>query len=180
MLQESDEKVKIEGMKLSCELFAIRLREPTRAGDLPASLCRMLADNKVNIGFLSIASTRSETVVTCCVSAEDQDQAMELIACRPTIAAGAVFLPSVGLLSLFPHRSSCRLLGLSLSALLREAIPIHGMGSSLSMLTFITDYVCLEKAVDVLRKRLEVPPDHVPLRAPMRAKQTDIFKEDDT
>jgi len=70
-------------------------------------------------------------------------------------------------------------MGLSLSALLRAAIPVHAMASSLSMLTFVIEYACLERAVQILSRLLEVPTDHVPLRPQIRVIQTDKIKEHD-
>ncbi len=164
-------KVKIEGIKLSCELLAIQLRNPDRKGDLFSTLCRMLAERKINIAFLSADCTSGEEHATCCIAAEDQHQAQEAVASNHDLAAATTFISGVGLVALFPHQASYRVIGVPLSALLRAGIPIFGMASSLSMLTFVTEYGCLEKAVGILTDLLDIPEDHVPLRPQFPAVQ---------
>ena len=84
--------------------------------------------------------------------------------------------PSVGLLSVFPHQSSLRILGLSLYALGKASLPVYGLASSLSALTFVTDYCSLDGAVAALVSYLEMPPNQGPVRAEFRVTQSRITK----
>ena len=73
---------------------------------------------------------------------------------EPSLKDLTKFIPSVGLVTLFPHRFSLMILGLSLDALERARIPIHGIASSISSITFVTDFERLEEAVKELQEGL--------------------------
>ena len=106
-----------------------------------------------------------------CVGAEDRLRIEDLIHPGPDPADRAEFVPSVGALSLFPHRFSLKILGLAAHAFGRARFPLYAMTSSISSLTFITDYDKLSGAAVLMEETLDFPPDHTPYRPTLRVKQ---------
>lgn len=102
--------------------------------------------------------------VSCCVASEDVDRIKTIISGNPVLKESLEFIPGLGALSLFPHHSNLKLLGLSLYLLGKQRIPLYGMASSISSLTFITDYLRLDEAVATLLKFVDLPPNHSPFR----------------
>jgi hypothetical protein len=64
----------------------------------------------------------------------------------------------------FPHHSNLKLLGLALYLFGKARLPVYGMASSISSLTFITDYLQLDNAVATLLEYVDLPPNHAPFR----------------
>jgi hypothetical protein len=81
------------------------------------------------------------------------------------------FSTAVGALSMFPHHSNLKLLGLSFYLFGELRLPVYAMASSISSLTFITDYQQLDNAVAALLEYVELPPNHAPFRQDIRVIQ---------
>ena len=88
---------------------------------------------------------------TCCVAASDEARVKNVTEPISDLKACLEFSAPVDLLSVFPHQFNLKALGLSLMALGKARIPLHGFCSSLSALTFITDHAALELACSVLQ-----------------------------
>jgi hypothetical protein len=101
---------------------------------------------------------------SCCVESEDINRVKQLIDKKPTLKKNIEFILPVGALSIFPHHSNLKLLGLSFYLLGKQHLPLYGMASSISSLTFITDYSQLDNAVSVLLEYMDLPPNHAPFR----------------
>jgi hypothetical protein len=143
------EKIQIAGVKLSGELLQVNISGFSHALDAKRDLSQLLSANQINMQFLSGVCLRGRSQATCCVRAEKEGRVRD----------NAEFVPSVGLLSLFPHQFSLKILGLSLFAVGAAGVALHGMSSSLSALTLVTDYVHLNKAVAALQEYLNMPVD---------------------
>ncbi|MBW1968056.1 MAG: hypothetical protein JRF45_02080 [Deltaproteobacteria bacterium] len=101
---------------------------------------------------------------SCCVAAEDINQIKKVVAGEPKLKENLEFIPGVGTLSIFPHHSNLKLMGLAFYLLGRAHLPMYGMASSISSLTFITDYSQLDKAVSIFLEYMDLPPNHSPFR----------------
>ncbi len=167
-------KIKIDGIKLSDQLLAIQLLNDTHSPGLVLHLCKRLTENKINIAFLSSSGRGDQTRCSCCVDSKDETGAKKIILSDLSLSPYITFVPEVGLLSLFPHHSSLEILGLALCAFGDSSIPLYGMASSLSSLTFMTDFALMDKAVAALVHQLAVPPEIVPFRQQVHVRQSDI------
>ena len=98
------------------------------------------------------------------MAAEDIHRIKEVVAGEPKLSEGLEFVPGVGTLSIFPHHSNLKLLGLSFCLFGRQNLPLYGVASSISSLTFITDYAQLDNAVSILLEYMDLPPNHAPFR----------------
>lgn len=148
---------RIDGLRLSHELLFIRILPVPGAGNPCSLLYRHLADNRVNVPFLSVSGLGKDMGTCCCVSATDQGRVRALIGAAPVLRECVTFVSSVGMISLFPHQNSMTILGCSLQAFGEAGLPLYGMGSSLSSVTFVTDYARIREAATLLDKRLGGP-----------------------
>ncbi len=98
------------------------------------------------------------------MAAEDIDRIKILVAGEPKLKENLEFIPNVGTLSIFPHHSNLKLLGVSFYLLSKVRLPLYGMASSISSLTFITDYSLLDEAVTTLLEYMDLPANHAPFR----------------
>ena len=171
------EKIKIEGIKLSNELFQVNLRNRSTQENTISQFCQILAANQINIPFLSTTYLGRRMQVSCCVAVEDKSRVRNLFNSEPELGGEVEFTPSVGLLSVFPHQSSLKIFGLSLYAIGKARLPLYGLASSLSALTFITDYLHLDKAAETLEEYLELPSNQRPIRSEIRVRQSSIVKK---
>lgn len=158
------EKIAIGGMKLSAELALITLqREP----DLESQDYRVwekLTASGINIFFLSRMCTADLHETSFCVTVENGYPTREFLQSENHLHGRISFVPSVGALSLFPHQFSFEILGRALHAFGKAGIPLYGLASSISSLTFITDYDLLDQGAAVLEEFLALPPGQVPMK----------------
>jgi len=98
------------------------------------------------------------------VAAEDIHRIKKVVAGEPKLKENLEFIPGVGTLSIFPHHSNLKLLGVSFYLLSKVRLPLYGMASSISSLTFITDYSLLDEAVTTLLEYMDLPPNPAPFR----------------
>ena len=159
-----NKKIRINGIKLSNELVQINLLNGSQAQDFRALFFRLLAQNQINIPFILVTGMGEKIQGSCCVAAEDANCVEKLVAMKPELRENIEILPAVGALTLFPHYSNLKLLGLFFYLLGEAHLPLYGMASSISSLTFITDYPQLDNAVSTLLEYVDLPPNHAPFR----------------
>jgi aspartokinase len=168
----TDKKVTIGGIKVSQEMILVNLAGVENTEDMGGRLCTVLAHNQINMPFLSATQMNGRQRISCCISEADGERVKELIRLGPKPIHPVEFLPGVGLLSVFPHKFSLKTLGILLYLFGKNHIPLYGLASSISALTFVTQYTHLNKAVAAILKHLELPPAHAPFRSEIRVKQT--------
>jgi len=171
------ESIKIEGIKLSNELVQVNSRNLSNSKNTISHLCRILALNQINMPFLSTTCLDGRMYMSCCVSAEDKIQVKHLIDSEADLRENTELGSAVGLISLFPHQSNLKLLGLSLYAFGKARLPIYGLASSLSALTFVTDYAHLDKAAALLEEYFELPSNQRPFKPNIRIRQSSVGKD---
>jgi hypothetical protein len=147
--------IQIDGLKLSDELLQIGVRYSSESDYSRFLLYRRLAEHAINVAFLSSACHARDMASSCCVSIKVQDEVRDLIASDPDLEGRILLFPSVGMVSLFPHQNNMAVLGRALQAFGTVRLPLYGMGSSLSALTFITDYARLGEAAEAIKKALK-------------------------
>ena len=166
------ERIRIEGIKLSNELVGINFRNLSCAKDYISRFSHILTKNQVNLIFLSFTNIGDNNQVFCCVGIEDRLLVEELIKSDFDLASHADFISPVGSLSIFTHQFSLKILGLILNVFGKTPLPLHGLASSLSVLTCITDYSHLKNAVTAVQEYLYVPSGQISLEPEIYVKQT--------
>lgn len=150
-------KVTIGGMKLSSELALVKLQHLEKAEPHRWRIWEKLTAGRINILFLSSVCAGTHCETAFCVAVEDWCDTKAIIESEEIPNRHALFVPEVGALSLFPHRFSFEVLGLSLYAFGKAGLPFYGLASSISSLTFITDYALLDKAAAAMEEFLVLP-----------------------
>jgi aspartokinase len=164
-------RIDISGIKISRELIQFNwLKDAEKIVPGLPFFCR-IAENKINITFLGMGRDKKNSFSFCCVETEYFDQVQQLMKQDPEIQKNVEMINSVGTLTLFPHQSNFKLLGLVLTELGRNGLPIYAIGTSISALTFSTKYSLLNEAINKLGQVLNLPPDHAPFRPEFRVKQ---------
>lgn len=157
-------KIRINGIKLSTELVEINILNGSLPKDSRTLFFHLLAQHQINIPFILISGMGEKILGSCCVAVEDIDRIKKLIATEPGLRNHVAYIPAVGALSIFPHRSNLKLLALSFYLLGKQRMQLYGMASSISSLTFITDFSQLDKAVSIFLEYMDLPPNHAPFR----------------
>ena len=171
-------KIRIEGIKLSEELVAVNFRDLSTTSDSFLHFCQTLADKQINLVFLSKTGLLGNTQISLCAAINDEIRIREAVAAEPGMVSRAEFISPVGLVSIFHHQFSLKILGLVLSIFGRVPLPLYGSASSLSSLTFVTDYAQLNRAVEAIREHLDVPSDQIYLRPETRVVQSREIKKE--
>lgn len=164
-------RIDISGVKISRELIQFNWLKDAENIVPGLPFFRRMAENRINIAFLGIGGDKKKTFSFCCVDTEYFDQVQKQMKLYPEIIKNVDIINSVGTLTLFPHQSNFKLLGLVLTELGRNRLPIYGIGTSISALTFSTKYSLLNEAMDKLGQVLNLPPNHAPFRSEFRVKQ---------
>ncbi len=163
-LEGINKKIRINGIKLSTELVQVNLLDCFPPQDSRALFFRLLAQNQINIPFILVTGMGEKIQGSCCVAAEDANRVEQLFTMEPELRENIEFIPAVGALSMFPHHSKLKLLGLSFYLFGEARLSLYGMASSISSLTFITDYPQLDSVVSTLLEYVDLPPNHAPFR----------------
>jgi len=146
------EKDRLKGFNISSELVLLNIFGFENFFVSVSPFFQALKKNKINIPFLSTTfSDKGRATVSCCFTKEDIEKVKELIQKNDSLKRGSFFIHGVGLLSVFPHRSSLNALSLSLFTLRRANLSLLGMSSSISSLIFVLKHKQLGKAVDSLK-----------------------------
>ncbi len=173
------DKIRIEGIKLSGELALVQLANHPRPQYALSRACRILSSNHINMPFVSAICGSGRSQASCCVEAEEYAHVSALLDEDPDLFGYVDIVPSVGLLSVFPHQFSLRILGLSLHALGKTGLTIHGLTSSLAPLTFILDHAVLDEAAAALQVFLELPPGQKPFRSHFQVTQSPVRRKEE-
>lgn len=156
----------IGGLKASAELVQINLS----AGDSPpiTAVFDRLARSRINMVFVTLSVVSGGFVGACAVSADSWPAAEPLL---QRAAAAVEIVSPVGTLTVFPHRARTDLLDGVLNAFAAAGLPVYSIASSISAITFATDYRRLTQAVSVIRDIAQLPDNHAPLECPWCVKQ---------
>lgn len=171
------EKVKIGGIKLSSKLIQLSLLNQDNFGSSISLLFKILNENQINMPFISTSTCGEISQAYCCVSFEDEKRIKDIVGTIEGLDKQIQFINEVGMLSVFPHGSSLKILSLLLYALGNARIPIFGITSSISTLTIITDYDKLEKAVTSLSNYFDLPAGHSPFKSDVSLKTQEYYKK---
>jgi hypothetical protein len=159
-----NKKIRINGIKLSTKLVQINLLNASLPENTRSLFFRLLSLNQINIPFILLTCMGEKILGSCCVGSEDISRIKTVIDKEPALKENIEFISSVGALSIFPHHSNLKLLGLSFYLLGKQNMPLYGLASSISSLTFIMDYSKLDEAVLILLEYMDLPPNHAPFR----------------
>ncbi len=161
----------INGLKISGELYLLRLYEDSRGSGLLPAFCSLLAGSQINMPFLSTEPYAGGTRTTCCVDAAHHALLKSVLRTEPVLQERAEFTAEVGLLTLFPHRSRLMMFGRSLRALAQAGLRVFAVASSVGTLTYVLEYARLDKAAAVLQACFELAGNHASFKADLQLRR---------
>jgi aspartokinase len=116
-----------------------------------------LAQDRINMNLLITEEGKESGGILCCMAAADGSRTRKLIDTNPDLTNYAEMHEPVGLISIFPLRSSLKTVGLALIALAEARVPVYGFCSSLSALTFVIDHDRLQEALAAFEGCFDFP-----------------------
>ncbi|NNG01594.1 MAG: hypothetical protein HKM93_19555 [Desulfobacteraceae bacterium] len=143
---------KVKRLKLSDPMIGVSLHHASPITGVKENVCRVFAENQVNLTFITTRDTHEGNSVFCCLDAGGRSvlaNVLKKITTDPAMEH-RVF-PAVTLLSAFPHQSDLQMMFQLLRALRCSLIPVHAAASSIGALTFVIDTNLAETAVDSLQ-----------------------------
>ncbi len=161
---EESINTRIRGIKANSDLVLINLFRSHAIGPAPIFLLQALADNKINISFLTRIRTESDTTCSCCVSINDIGRVACLVDEAISHGERVEVVRGVAAVSVFPHHYHLNVLGTVVGLLGQKGIPVLAMGTSLSTVTVVVDCRILPRVVALFGEMfdLPVPPMSVP------------------
>ena len=175
------QKLKVGGLKQSLELCQFDLRGPDSSENTVSKISKLLASQKCNIEFLTYnpKSNRSPQL-TLCVSQDKFSEASEILRKNGLLPTSwhTTCRQHVGILTVFPHHSATQILAVIMVSWGGQSIPIFGIATSLSAISFGTNYHIIDKAVEAIHDSFQLPENRAPLKPEIRYYQSDIVKGD--
>jgi hypothetical protein len=149
------EKVHLEGMTGTEALVRVNLVKGSDSGDLLRGFLRSLAQHRINMRLFIGAERPLGVQASCCVADVDIIRVKTLVDSNPDLKGCIEHQGAAALVSIFPHRFDLKTVGLALIAFSEAKLPLHGICSSLSALTFVTDQARLQEVFTVLQTQFD-------------------------
>jgi len=175
------EKLKIGGLKQSLELCQFDLRGPDSSEKTVLGISKLLASQKINVNFLTYyPNTNSYHHLTFCISQDRFSDTSEILKKEGSLPMGweVNCREHVGIISIFPHHSGMKILSIIMVSWAEQSIPILGISTSLSAISFVTDYHIIDKAIKVVQDLFQLPDDHAPIKPEILYYQSTVVKRD--
>jgi hypothetical protein len=145
------EKVQMEGMTGTGPLMRVSIVGDLPGADTMTGFLRSLATSRINMRLFIGAESGCGVQATCSVSDADAIRTEVLADSIPELKRCTERRGAEALVSIFPHRFNLQTVGLALMALAEARLPMYGLCSSLSALTFITDHARIQEVFAVFQ-----------------------------
>lgn len=165
------ERVSVGGIKLSPEQVQFSSTRPVSEQCLLTPALKCIAGRHINITYLSSSVTSGQVSVSLCVEAAHHMEVKGILETAVKSPQHLQCIPSVGTLTIFPHRNSFVLPGRILQAFAVNNLPIYGLCTSISALSVVTAFNRLDSAITALEDIVEVPRNHSPFRQELTIRQ---------
>lgn len=165
------ERISVGGIKLSPEQVQFSFTRPVAEHGSLASALKLIASRHITITYLSSSATSGQVSVSLCVEAAYHMVVKGILQTAVKSPQHLQCIPSVGTLTVFPHRNSFVLPGRILQAFSVNNLPIYGLCTSISALSVVTAFNRLDSAITALEDIVEVPRNHSPFRQELTIRQ---------
>jgi hypothetical protein len=151
------DRLLVEGCKFRSGLWRVEVLHASPPDGFLTDFLRIFTEGRINLEVLIGSQAEDRLKLSCLVAAEEGSRVSDLIHADPSLSTRTTFRAPVALLSIFPHKADLRAVGLGLLALAQKGISLYGFCSSLSTLTFITDFTQAETGLDALGACFDLP-----------------------
>lgn len=171
---EEEAKIRIGGIKFSEELIQLTVALKSPADSSINQLLHLIAEKHINIHFLCHSVVCKSPATIFCVLRSDMAGVEQILAHSPHRKEHVSSIPSVGTLTLFPHKNDFKLLGLIFDFFGRNRFPVHSLSTSISAIAINTDFHLLDNIGQKLQNIIELPDNHAPFRQEFRVTQIQL------
>lgn len=139
---------KLGGFKVLKEVVRIATVSSLESGNIPAELCRNIAEKKINLPYFTCLNDGHQWGVTFMVDAADGMRAAQLLEETPS----KIFSPNSKsvILSVFPHRKNPEITGSLFEAFGQQGIEPEALANSPSAISVVLKEESLTKASEAL------------------------------
>ncbi len=162
--------IPLDGMKFSEKLALVTLSADTPPPGAEVDVLKALAGHQINLFYLSVSRAADRTRVSFCVAADVLNHVEPLAAAAGGGLWACVPVDSVGLVTFYPHERRLEALTLALGVFADFQLPVFGVASTLSALTFVTAFEELDRAGMRLQEVFGLPAHHAPFKPEFRVK----------
>jgi len=167
--------IRLGGIKFSEELVQITVSRTSVHDSEIQYLLNLMTGKKINLPFLchTGAASEADSTTVFCVERSEYDTVQQLLSLSTLHISQWFSIPSVGTVTIFPHRNSFRVLGTSLAVFGKNGYPVYSVGTSISALAVNTDFSMLDEIASSLQQYFELPENHAPFRPEFQLKEMD-------
>lgn len=171
---EDGQKVHIGGIKFSEELIQVTVVCKSPDASSLHQLLQLIAERNINIPFLchSVYTRTPESIF--CVDRSELGRIQQILNFSSFQSEQINIVPSVGTLTLFPHRNEFGLLGSTINFFGSNGFPIYSLSTSISAIALNTDYFLLDEIAEKLQDIITLPENHAPFRQGFRVTQIQL------
>jgi len=171
---EYGQKIHIGGIKFSEELAQVTVGCKTTDDCTIHQLLHLLAERDINLTFLCHAGLSGNIESIFCIDRADLGKVQQILIRSSLPNEQVQIIPSIGTLTLFPHRNEMKLLGLVIGLFGKHGFPVHSFSTSISAIAFNTDYSLLDEITERLQDIFVLPENHAPFRQDFRVTQIQL------
>lgn len=168
---DEEQKIRIGGIKFSEELIQITVACPSPDNSALCQLLQLIAEKNINISFLCHSVLTGTPGCNFCVGSTELARIRNILSCSSMPEKDRGIIESVGTITIFPHRNDIRLVGRVIQLFGRNGFPLYSFCTSISAITFNTDYLLLDTIATELQTLLLLPENHAPFRQGFRVTQ---------
>ncbi len=168
---KNSERIRVGGIKISSELVQFVYTCPSHTEFKIQSALEKLASRNINITYLTFATSGNVITSSFCVTSDNITTVQGIIHSNTDSSDIIQIFPSVGSLTLFPHRNSIAMCGKVLKLFGKHNLVVYGVCTSISTLTLITDFSRLNDAITALEEIVELPENHSPFQQEFQIRQ---------
>ena len=175
------ERLKIGGLKLSFVLGQFELRGPDPPQKILSTVSKALSAEKINIEFLTYNSSNGNGYhISLCVNEENFSTTAKIFQKNDWLPLNweVIARERIGMVTIFPYQSALSLVDIILVTWRENSIPIYGVATSLSAVSVLTDFLAMDKAVEVIQGSFQLPDNHAPLKPEFHYDQSTVNKKD--
>ncbi len=158
--------MKMNGIKLGQGY--LRSAREFSASQPETPIYTLLADHGINTEFLQMVTAAESCYLSCCLAPDVQETAQGLAMPQPD---------RVSLMSVYPHRSSLKILASFISLLTREGIRFSDILTSGSMLTAVVDSNDQARIETGFIPHVDLPDSHTPFSQQLSSDDKDLIRK---
>lgn len=167
------DKVQIGGVKIIGDLLQVSSFCSKKDMHMQNALCGELAKREINIQYLAKnRGDNQETVLTFCVEGSCMEQLNDIFSESPFNIFENRTISPAALVTFYPRCDKQELLGAILMMWGLKDLPLHGMATSLSAVSCVTDESRIDDVLSAINEHMILPPNHAPFMRETKVIQT--------